>query len=257
MSQIVDNLIAYRVLSMLVKPFPETEAFKLGIIDAQGKNLIKSKDFTTQEQKRAYNYLTRLVFNMKKIINKLPGGESKLKNVVAAFFLIRESYKTRSVNADQARLEHIVQLIDEGVVFVEEQLIVEDFFLCEDAMGPGGAPSSPLGGIANVAGTRVSTDQPVIRTKKKPRRFAKFTVNDEVFNRFTDGKAKFRKWAQYLNLEDEGQKMIYNFAKKNPNGVIVLHNGKETKSIRFNRRGGGNWSKIKRPVKQVNNGIVK
>ena len=260
MSQIIDNLIAYRVLSMLVKPFIETEAFKLGIIDAQGKNLIKSKDFTTQEQKNAYNYLTRLVFNMKRIINKLPGGESKLKNLVAAFFLVKEAYKTRSTTINEDKFHHILKMLDEGVVLVEEQLIVEDFILCEEGiggiLGPGGAPSSPLGGIANVTGARVSTDQPVVRAKKKPRRFARFTVNDEVYNKFTDGKAKFRKWAEYLNLEDEGQKMIYNFAKKNPNGVIILHNGKNTKSIRFNRRGGGNWSKIKRPAKQVNNKMI-
>ena len=39
MSRIVDNLIAYRVLSMMVKNFEDTKAFKLGIIDAKGKNL--------------------------------------------------------------------------------------------------------------------------------------------------------------------------------------------------------------------------
>ena len=37
MSRIVDNLVAYRILSMLVTPFDETEAYKLGIIDAHGK----------------------------------------------------------------------------------------------------------------------------------------------------------------------------------------------------------------------------
>jgi hypothetical protein len=34
MSRIVDNLIAYRILKMLVTNFDDTEAFKLGIIDA-------------------------------------------------------------------------------------------------------------------------------------------------------------------------------------------------------------------------------
>jgi len=256
MSQVIDNLIAYRVLSLLVKPFNETEAFKLGIIDANGAVLIKARDLTTQEQKNAYNYLHRLVFNLKRMLNKLPGGESKFKNIVAALFVLKESYKTRSTKIDEDQLLKAIKLLDEGVVFVEEQLIVEDFFIVEDVMSAGGAPASEFGGIANVTGTRVSTDQPVIR-KKKPRRFAKFVVNDEVFDKFANGKAKFRKWAEYLNMEDEGQKMIYNFAKKNPDGVIILHNGKDTKSIRFNRRGGGNWSKLKRPAKQVNNEVIK
>ena len=237
MNQVIDNLIAYRVLSMLVKPFKDTEAYRLGIIDDKGTNLIKSRDFTSQEQKNAYNYLTRLVFNLKKLLNKLPGGESKTKNLIAAFFLIKEAYNKRSTQIEESRLHRVLSLLDQGVCLAEEQLVVEDFLLVEDEGG----------GIANVTGPGVSTDQPVVR--KKPRRFARFVVNDEVYNKFSNGKAKFRKWSNYLNLEDDGQKEIYNFAKRHHNGVIILHNGKDTKSIRFNRRGGGNWSKIKRPAK--------
>lgn len=239
MSQVVDNLIAYRVLTMLVKPFPETDAYRLGIIDDKGKNLIRARDLDTQEKKNAYNYLTRLVFNLKKLLNKLPGGESKLKNLVAAFFLLKEAYEKNSVNVCEQELERLISMLDEGVVLAEEQLIVEDFMMMiEDAP-------------TNVTGPTVSTDQPVIR-KRKPRRFARFVVNDEIYHKFTNGKAKFRKWSQYLNLEDEGQKLIYNFAKKNPDGIIILQNGKDTKAIRFNRRGGGKWSKMKRTKQSIN-----
>lgn len=244
MPYVVDNLIAYRVLSMLAKPFVETDAYKLGIIDEMGNNLIKAKDFTKQEQKDAYNYLTRLVFNLKKLLAKLPGGDSKLKNVVAAFFLVKEAYQNHSTTITEQQLERLIEMLDEGVILAEEQLIVEEFFQLLSEEAP-----------ANATGAAVSTDQPVIR-KRAPRRFARFVVNDEVYSKFTNGKAKFRKWSQYLNLEDEGQRQIYEFAKKNPDGVIILHNGKDTKSIRFNRKGGGNWSKIKRPTKQVNNEIV-
>jgi hypothetical protein len=241
MASIVDNLIAYRVLSMLVKPFIETDAYKLGIIDEKGQNLIKSRDLKTQEQKDAYTYLHRLVFNLKKLLMKLPGGDSMLKNLVAAFFLVKENYSTRTTTVSQERLEELINMIDSGVVLAEEQLIVEEFLLVEDA-------------VANVAGAGVSTDAPVIR--RKPKRFGRFTVNDEVYNRFSNGKAKYRKWSSYLNLEDDGERTIYEFARKNPNGVIILHNGKNTKAIRFNRNGGGSWSKLKRPSKQINNDVV-
>lgn len=246
MAQVVDNLIAYRVLSMLVQPFSETKAFKLGIIDGEGNNLIKARDLTTVDQKDAYTYLHRLVFNLKKMLNKLPGGESKLKNLVAAFFLVKEAYSQRVTHVDQARLVEVVNLLDGGAILVEEQLIVEEFLLVED-------------GVANVTGAGVSTDAPVIR--RRPRRFAKFVVNDGVFNKFRNGKAKFRRWASYLNLEDEGERQIYDFAKSHPTGVIILQNGMQVKSIRFNRRGGGSWSKIKRKPSndtptQVNNEVV-
>ena len=241
MSRVVDNLIAYRVLSLLVKPFKETDAYKLGIIDDKGVNLIKAKNFTSPDQKDAYSYLHRLVFNLKKLLNKLPGGESYLKNLVAAFFLIKESYSNGTVTIDEQKLHKIIKLQEDGVVFAEEQLIVEEFVQLDEDVA------------ANVTGAGVATNSQVVR---KPRRFARFTVNDEVYNKFTKGKAKFRKWSEYLNLEDEGQKLIYDFAKKNPKGIIVLHNGKNTKSIRFNRTGGGSWSKTKRPSKQINNDIV-
>jgi len=233
MAQIVDNLIAYRVLSMLVKPFDQTDAFKLGIIDAEGNNVVKSKDFTTTAQKDAYTYLHRLVFNIKKLLNKLPGGESKLKNLVAAFFLVKEAYTNKQTTIDPKQLQEVIALIDRGVVLVEEQMYVEDFLLAEDAP-------------ANATGSAVSTDAPVIR--RRPRQFAKFVVGDEVYNKFANGKAKYRKWASYLNLENEGERMIYDFARTNPRGVIILQNGSSIKSIRFNRRGGGNWHKIKRRV---------
>lgn len=246
MATIIDNLIAYRVLSMLVKPFNETDAFKLGIIDDTGKNLIPSRKLDTSEQKNAYTYLHRLVFNLKKLLNKLPGGESKLKNLVAAFFLIREAYEKNTVRIDEQELDRLVAMLDEGVILAEEQLIVEEFMMLSEDVG--GAPT-------NSTGAAVSTDQPVIR-KRQPRRFAKFVVNDDVYKRFSNGKSKFRKWAEYLNLEDEGQQQIYKFAKKNPNGVIILQNGKDTKAIRFNRKGGGSWSKVKRTTRQVNNNVV-
>jgi hypothetical protein len=242
MSAVVDNLIAYRVLSLLVRPFPETEAYKLGIIDDKGNNLIKASKLKTQQEKDAYNYLHRLVFNLKRLLNKLPGGESQLKNIIAALVLLKEAYKNKTTQINEEDLIKLVNTLNEGVILVEEQLLVEEFFLLEDAP-------------ANMTGAGVSTDQPVIR-RRPARRFAKFVVNDEVFKRFANGKSKFRRWSEYLNLEDEGQQQIYKFARKNPNGVIVLQNGAATKAIRFNQNGGGSWSKIKRATRQINAEVV-
>jgi len=158
MSKVVDNLVAYRVLSMLIKPFVETDAYKLGIIDSKGKNLIKSSDFKTEAQKEAFTYLHRLVFNMKKIINKLPGGENKLKSVVSSYFLIKEYYETnnRSTSLMEARFHSLMQF--DGIL-AEETILVEKYMkdLEEDGEG-GGAP-------ANVTGAMVSTDIPVPKKK--------------------------------------------------------------------------------------------
>ena len=162
MSRIIDNLIAFRILQKLVKPFDQSDAYRLGIIDAKGKNLIKSNSFTTSAQRDAYTYLDRLVFNVKKIINRLPGGESKMKNLVAALFLVKEYYesKDRTTSLMEDRYIKLLEKIDDGVVLVEEELTVKKFLQYMQEEGEGGG-----GGIANVTGAGVSTDKPVIRKK--------------------------------------------------------------------------------------------
>jgi len=157
MSQIVDNLIAYRVLSMLIKPFSETDAYKLGIIDVKGKNLIKPSSLSSQEQKNAYTFLHRLVFNMKKIINKLPGGESKLKSLVSAYFLIREYYEKNERSTSM--MEHkFNKLMETDAVLAEETILIEKYIKSLEEEGEGGAP-------ANATGAAVSTDVPLPKKK--------------------------------------------------------------------------------------------
>lgn len=152
-SRLIDNLLAFRILTMLVKPFEETDAYKLGIIDAQGKVLKKANTLATSDERDAYNYLTRLIFNVKRLINKLPGGESKLKSVIAAYWLVKECYEKRTTTAFlEEKYESLLESIDKNnITLVEEELLVTKFF--EE--------------VANVTGAAVSTNEPVINPKKK------------------------------------------------------------------------------------------
>jgi hypothetical protein len=152
-SRLIDNLLAFRILTMLVKPFEETDAYKLGIIDEKGKILKKANTLSTSDERDAYNYLTRLVFNVKRLINKLPGGESRLKSIVAAYFLVKECYEKRTTTAFlEEKYEALLESIDKNkITLVEEELIVTKFF--EE--------------VANVTGAAVSTDEPVVNPKKK------------------------------------------------------------------------------------------
>ena len=80
----------YQFLKKLVTPFEKTEAFKLGIIDKDGKILKKRRDLETKEEKSAYNLSDTLVWNLKKILGKIPFGKSKLASYAAALWLIKE-----------------------------------------------------------------------------------------------------------------------------------------------------------------------
>jgi hypothetical protein len=165
MSPIVDNLLAFRIVKMLVTPFTDTAAYKLGIIDAKGKNVRPARDLKTEAEREAYNYLTRLVFNMKKIINRLPGGESRLKSLVAALWLVKEQYenKNRPMYELQEKFDEILKMMDNRVSLVEEEIIVNKF-LKEDGMGAGLA-SGAGASTGNVTGAMVSTNEPKIYKK--------------------------------------------------------------------------------------------
>jgi len=155
MSRIIDNVVAYKVLRMLVTNFTDTEAFKLGIIDAHGNTLRKSNQFSTDAERNAFTYLTRLVFNMKKLINKI-GGENRLKSMAAAIWLIRETYQSGSRTT--ALLESKYRkLMETDVHLVEEEILVGRFLKEE---GEGGAPAN------NTSGP-VLTQEPKIYPKSK------------------------------------------------------------------------------------------
>lgn len=155
MSKTLDNLIAFRVLYMLVTPFEKSDAYKLGIVDKEGNALKKMKDLKTSEERDAYNNLTKLVFSLKRLLAKVPGGKSQFASFVAAYWLIKESHKNK-ISVTQQDLLDIMEKLENGVTFVEEEIEIEQFFkLVEE------------GGIANVAGAGVSTDKEAVRLKNK------------------------------------------------------------------------------------------
>jgi|TARA_Y100000296_G_scaffold34580_1_gene40091 hypothetical protein len=89
-STAIDAFITFRFLKLLVTPFNKTEAFKMGIIDERGKVLKKYRTLERIAERQAYTILHRLVFNIKKLIEKIPGGKSRLATYAAALFLIKE-----------------------------------------------------------------------------------------------------------------------------------------------------------------------
>ena len=92
-SPAIDAFITFRFLKLLVTPFDKTEAYRLGIIDKRGKVLRKYKTLERIEERQAYTILHRLVFNIKKLIEKVPGGKSRVASYAAALFLIKEQFK--------------------------------------------------------------------------------------------------------------------------------------------------------------------
>lgn len=88
-SRAADLYYTFRFLKVLVTPWKDMDAFKAGIIDENGKNLIRSKNVDSKD-KDVYTTFHRLVFNIKRILEKIPFGKSKLASYAAALFLLKE-----------------------------------------------------------------------------------------------------------------------------------------------------------------------
>lgn len=104
LSRTGDLVYTLRFLRLLTTKFEDTTAYKLGLIDEKGKKL---KSASTSEERSAYNAFHRLVFNLKKLLEKVPGGSSKLASYAAALFLIKEH-----LNLSDSSVDKIVQASD-------------------------------------------------------------------------------------------------------------------------------------------------
>lgn len=71
------------------------------------------------------------------------------------------------------------------------------------------------------------------------KKYKDFNVPSEIFRRFDTGRNKFERWSKYLDLQDENQKSLYAYAKKNRNSVIILRD-ETTGALRSIRRRAAN-----------------
>ena len=86
-STATDTYFAFRFLRLLTTPWEKTGAYKLGIIDADGKVLRKPIDMSERSK---YNIFHRLVFRIKRLLNKIPFGKTTAASYLAALWLIKE-----------------------------------------------------------------------------------------------------------------------------------------------------------------------
>lgn len=112
MAQSIDIFVLYEILKRLVRPFNETDAYKLGLIDEKGKKLKSAK---TKEEKDAVSYLDRFVFNLKRLLGKA-GLNSKTATFAAALLLLKEQKNEELMDDDawlEMRLKEEIEMLKE------------------------------------------------------------------------------------------------------------------------------------------------
>jgi hypothetical protein len=137
MGSAIDLFVSYRFLKLLTTPFQKTEAFKLGIVDKNGHRIMKTGvdrlkpevAIVTTQQKNAYTILHKLVFNIKKLFQKVPGLRTKVGTYAAALFLLKDTFKEHVEDPDMFEKEFVKYLKENNVEFDNE--------ISEDVIGFG------------------------------------------------------------------------------------------------------------------------
>ena len=110
-----DVVYTIRFLKLLVTKFEDTDAFKAGIIDEDG-NKVKNYDMGDMKKREAYrdHYTSfhRLVFNLKRLMAKVPGGQSIVARYGAALALIKENGDLSDSNLQKIHEKTGIDIMD-------------------------------------------------------------------------------------------------------------------------------------------------
>ena len=183
MGRFVDSLIAYRILQLLVTPFENTDAYKLGIIDKRGKELVPMNKLNSVEERDAYTLLHRLVFRIKKIIEKVPIENKRLLSLAAAYSLIRECNEKQiePIDLEVRYFERLDEDIVEEILIVEKHLSERKMFSFKQFSeeGEGGGGNGATNG-SSVPTNNIAQDPEAI---EKPEGFPLFGRRRRVLRR--------------------------------------------------------------------------
>lgn len=214
MANLVDLYLVYRILRKLTTPFNEWDAFREGVIDAEG-NILKDYDKRLKDaEKESFTKFDLLILKLKKLIEKLPLGKTKLATYAAALYLIKEEKNIKE------------ETLEEGFIqFLEQRQLNED------------APANNVGS-GNIAGTG---DNPPMGKKAQYaflRRFGKndvFVVKSDVYRNARIAKKKYVRYEKYVGNDEVGN-AIREYGRKYPKKPIIVQD-EMTGAMQFLRYG--------------------
>ena len=159
MNQLLDRQYALKILKMLATDFKNMDAYKKGIIDKDGNLLKKSYELKSQDERKAYTYLDRLVITLKKAIkkNEKRGDYTLTKALSPALWVVREQLESGSKATVNVEGKY-QSLLDLDITLAEEEILVKKFLEEEGEGAPvGGAPTNNTQGA--------SVKEPVVQKK--------------------------------------------------------------------------------------------
>ena len=124
---IFNAFVAYKFLKILATPFEKSRAYKAGVIDKNGNQIVSRSDFN-QEQKQSYSIFHHLIYKLKKMMHKVPVLKSRIGSFAAALWFIKETIK-EEYGVKEAELieEAFVNYLEENNYDVKTMTINENF----------------------------------------------------------------------------------------------------------------------------------
>tara|TARA_B100000424_G_scaffold232791_1_gene195763 strand:+ start:1108 stop:1791 length:684 start_codon:yes stop_codon:yes gene_type:complete len=204
----IDYYLAYQFVKKLSTPFKDTEAYKLGIIDEKGKVLKKRSQLSSKERD-SYKLMDTLIFNLKKFLEKLPGGKSKIGSLAAALMLIKEERTIEEILNDDNLENKLSEFINSQECY---DLLLEY--------------ESPINKYIKESGpTVVTTGQAGLdKNPPGPRKFAGarvFKVPTSTFLKARMGKKKYEPYRKILGEIENGEE-IRQYGRKYYKEPIIL-----------------------------------
>jgi hypothetical protein len=200
MAGVFNAFLAYKFIKILTADWDKQDAFKFGIIDANGAMLKKSGQLKSRAEKQSFTTFHKIIFNLKRILAKFPGGSSKIATYAAAMALLKEN--------DEG-------LKDSDVILMESLLI--DYINLQEEKNHNSILTEEIANTASPAALAGYNEAP---WKPKFAGMRVFKVKPDAYNKFLKGKKKNSHWEPFLRREDASD--IREYVKRNPKKKIVL-----------------------------------
>lgn len=225
-----DLYFLYTFLKRLTTPFDKTKAFEFGIIDDRGKVLRKRSTLKTSEERASYTLMDTMIFNMKKLMAKIPFGSSKLMSYAASLFLLKERRSLKMLTDEDLLLESFQQFYTENIEkgpFVQQadvtmELFEQLEFINEKKKDEEIEEDTP----ANATGTAVAgtgDDSSTVIPKKKKKRPNIIVMDNRKFILYKIWKEHFEDIEEFELVTGIGEQIKMS-KQVLPNEPIIIEN---------------------------------
>lgn len=218
---VIDDYFSFKFIFLLTQRWEDTDAFKAGIVDKNGKELKKRRELKSQDEKRAYTRFHKLVYGLKRMLDKVPFAKSTVGRYATALLLIKEE-------TGYMFDKELKELMEDDTDFLKEELEIQEF------NGVGGVDMGTSSGLPlNKRNHGVDIEEDIGDDS-----FAGNAIFDCDSATFADcrlGKKKYLKYKTFVG-EDETGERIRKYGRANPKKGVILRDSK-TKAMLYLRRG--------------------